>query len=226
MRGNNGLAQLNVRVTIPEGRELRTEFCIEIDSELLAGQVHRILKLACKERNWDIPPPPPPLIKDGRGKEPIIERPNQDISVKTVTILSEHRSPISQSKPLTLTKRQILFLLESSLSPDYLQDKLNQELASSLRELEAKGEIYAGVGNRFCIAYPTILYEEALFVGDRAYLPLAHLALGNPVTETNKLIFPDLNFEVLQQKFLECGINLITIEQGLEHLPETILPLT
>ena len=186
MRGNNGLAQLNVRVTIPEGRELRTEFCIEIDSELLAGQVHRILKLACKERNWDIPPPPPP----------------------------------------PLTKRQILFLLESSLSPDYLQDKLNQELASSLRELEAKGEIYAGVGNRFCIAYPTILYEEALFVGDRAYLPLAHQALGNPVTETNKLIFPDLNFEVLQQKFLECGINLITIEQGLEHLPETILPLT
>lgn len=75
MRGNNGLAQLNVRVTIPEGRELRTEFCIEIDSELLAGQVHRILKLACKERNWDIPPPPPPPIKDGRGKEPIIELP-------------------------------------------------------------------------------------------------------------------------------------------------------
>lgn len=230
------LAKLDGQVSIQKDDILKTEFYIEIDSDSLAGEVRRILKLACKERNWDIigdlmkepppPPPPPPPEYFGKGKIPIDKIINKDISAKIVTILSGHRSPISHSKPLTLTKRQILSLLEASLSPDYLQDKLIKELESSLRELEAKGEIYAGVGNRFCIAHPTVLYEEALFIGDRAYLPLAHQVLGNPVAETNKLIFPDLNFEVLQQKFLERGINLITIEQGLQHLPEPRLPLT
>lgn len=71
-----------------------------------------------------------------------------------------------------------------------------------------------------------MLYKESLFIGDRAYLPLTHQALGNHATETNKLVFPDLNFEVLQQKFLERGISLITIEQSLQHLPESNLPLT
>ena len=50
--------------------------------------------------------------------------------------------------------------------------------------------------------------------------------MGNPVTETNKLVFPDLSFEVIQQKFSERGISLITIEQSLQYLPEPSLPLT
>ena len=229
------LAQLNVRVIIPEERDLRTEFYIEIDSELLASDVRRILRLACKERDWKIAggliegniprPPDKTKIKPLTGKL-IVNPVNQDIAVKIVTILNNHRSPINQSKPLTLTKRQISSLLESSLSPDYPQDKLIKELESSLRELETKGEIYAGVGNRFCMAHPTVLYEEALFIGDRAYLPLAHQALGNTVTETNKLVFPDLDFEVIQQKFSERGISLTTIEQSLQHLPAPSLPLT
>lgn len=227
------LAKLDGQVSIQKDGTLKTEFYIEIDSDSLAGDVRHILKLACKERNWDIigglmkePPPPPPPIIDGRRKEPINDRSNQDISVKIVTILSEHRSPIDKSKPLTLTKKQILSLIESSLSPDYPQNKLIKELESSLRELAAKGEIYTGGGNRFCMAHPTVLYEEALFIGDRAYLPLAHQALGNTVTETNKLVFPDLDFEVIQQKFSERGISLTTIEQSLQHLPAPSLPLT
>jgi len=213
----------------------KTGFYVEIDSDLLAEDVRHILKSACKERNWDIlvgliegttsrsSAKSPVKSTTSRG---IINSSNQNIAAKIVTILSDHRSPIDKSKPLTLTKRQILSLLEASLSPDYLQDKLIQELASSLRVLEAKGEIYAGGGNRFCIAHPTVLYEEALFIGDRAYLPLAHQALGNPVTETNKLVFPDLSFEVIQQKFSERGISLTTIEQSLQYLPAPSLPLT
>lgn len=228
------LAKLDGQVSIQKDDILKTEFYIEINSDLLAADVSRILKSACKERNWDIlgglsaenvsRPPINPPVKPPIGK-PIISSSNQDLAIKIITILSNHRSP-SQSKPHTLTKKQILSLLESSLSPDYPQDKLIKELENSLRELEAKGEIYAGVGNRFCTAHPTVLYEEALFIGDRAYLPLAHQVLGSPVAETNKLIFPDLDFEVLQQKFLERGINLIVIEQSLQYLPEPSLPLT
>lgn len=229
------LEQFDGQVSIQKDDILKTEFYIEIDSDLLAGDVRRILRSACKDRDWKIAggliegnisrPDDRKKIKPPTGK-PIVNPINQDIAVKIVTILSNHRSPIDQSKPLTLTKKQILSLLESSLSPDYPQDRLIKELESSLRELAAKGEIYAGVGNRFCIAQPTVLYEEALFIGDRVYLPLAHQALGNPAVETNKLVFPDLSFEVLQHKFSERGISLITIEQSLQYLPEPSLPLT
>jgi hypothetical protein len=229
------LAKVDGQVSIQKDDILKTEFYIEIDSDLLAGDVRSILKSACKDRDWKIAGG---LIEGNisrstvktKDKPPtgklIVNSVNQDIAVKIVTILSNHRSPITQSKPLTLTKRQILSLLESSLSPDYPHDKLIQELESSLRGLAAKGEIYTGGGNRFCMAHPTVLYEEALFIGDRAYLPLAHQALGNPVTETNKLVFPDLSFEVIQQKFSERGIILTTIEQSLQHLPAPSLPLT
>ena len=226
--------KLDGQVSIQKDDILKTEFYIEIDSDSLADDIRRILKSACKDRDWKIAggliegnisrSTDKTKIKPPIGKQ-IVNPVNQDIAVKIVTILSNHRSPVTQSKPLTLTKRQILSLLESSLNPDYPQDKLIKELESSLRELESKGEIYAGVGNRFCIAHPTVLYEEALFIGDRAYLPLAHQVLGNSVTETNKLVFPDLSFEVLQHKFSESGISLITIEQSLQYLPEPSLPL-
>ncbi len=227
------LAQLDGQVIIQKDDILKTEFYIEIVPDSLAGDVRRILKLACNERDWNIHGglfvenilrPIGKLFKPQTGG--IIVKPvNQDISEKIIIIFSNHRSPIDKSKPLTLTKRQILSLLESSLSPDYPQDKLIKELESSLRELETKGEIYVGVGNRFCVAHPTVLYEETLFIGDRAYLPLAHQVLGNPATDTNKLIFPNLGFEILQQKFLENGISLITIEQSFQHLPDPSLPL-
>lgn len=211
-----------------------TAFYIDVLTAITEPDIKSVVKVMCSQRNWEIiidetidekikdieiDPPPP-------DKTRILPPVNQNISAKVITILSNHRSPVTQSKPLTLTKRQILSLLESSLSPDYPQNKLSQELESSLRELAAKGEIYAGVGNRFCIAHPTVLYEEKLFIGDRAYLPLAHQALGNPVTETNRLVFPYLSFEVIQQKFSDRGISLTTIAQSLQHLPEPNLPLT
>ena len=225
---------LDSQVSIQKDEFLKTEFYIEIESEQLFGDVRRILKLACKERNWNIcggliegdtRSPVISSVKHKAGKV-VVNSSSQNIAAKIVTILSDHRAPSDKFKPLTLTKRQILSLLESSLSPDYPEDKLIKELEFSLRELATKGEIYAGVGNRFCIAHPTVLYEEKLFIGDRAYLPLAYQALGNPVTETNKLVFPDLSFEVIQQKFSERGISLTTIEQSLQHLPAPSLPLT
>jgi hypothetical protein len=219
------------RVTTINGVD--TAFYIDVLTDITNPDIKSVVKAMCSQRNWEIImdrtidvviEPIKPIIPPPRKR--ISSPVNQDVSQKIITILSNHRSPIDQSKPLTLTKKQILSLLESSLSPDYPQDRLSQELESSLRELEAKGEIYAGVGNRFCIAQPTVLYEEALFIGDRVYLPLAHQALGNPAVETNKLVFPDLSFEVLQHKFSERGISLITIEQSLQYLPEPSLPLT
>ncbi|MEI6064275.1 MAG: hypothetical protein WCQ26_06760, partial [Pseudanabaena sp. ELA748] len=127
---------------------------------------------------------------------------------KVIILLSNHRSPINPAIPVILTKQQLRSLLESSLSPDYPQDKLSQELESTLKELEAQGEIYVATGNQFCIAQPTVLYKEALFRGDRAYLHLAHQVLGNPVTDSAKLIFGDADVDNLKEKFSQEGISL------------------
>ncbi|MBE9176762.1 hypothetical protein IQ225_18195 [Synechocystis salina LEGE 06155] len=228
------LAKLSGKVILRKDNILKKEFYIEIDSEILTTEVSRILKLACKERNWQIlggliegnissqPKPKPKSVSE----RAIVNSSNQDIAGKVITILSNHRSSIDKYKPLTLTKMQILSLLEYSFNPDYPLDKLIKQLETSLRELEAKGEIYAGVGNRFCIAHPTIFYENALFIGDRAYLPMAHQILSNSVSEDNKLVFADLSFEILQQKFLCSGISLITIEQSFQYLSEPSLPLS
>ena len=140
--------------------------------------------------------------------EPIIRE--YQIWEKVIILLSNHRSPITPAIPAILTKQQLLSLLMLSINPDYSQEKLAQELESALKELEAQGEIYIGTGNQICIAQPTVLYKEALFRGDRAYLHLAHQVLGNPVTDSAKLIFADAaDFDTLKEKFAQEGISLI-----------------
>ncbi len=205
---------------------LKKEFYIEIDSEVLIEEIRQILKAICKDKQvtmqgglfeGDIaksrqkPSKPINAIAD---KVVVADPPSRDYQIweKVIILLSNHRSPITPAIPLPLTKRQILSLLTSSLSPDYPQEKLSQELDATLRELEAQGEIYTSVSNQSCIAQPNVLYEKALFRGDRAYLHLAHQLLGNPVSDSAELAFPEIDFDHLREKLLGGGINLVNCQ--------------
>ena len=232
-----GLAKIGdqARVEAEADKSLKNEFYIELDSDILATDVQQILKLICAERGWSIQgglfdgkTSRSPKDKKHNNISPIIVIPSRDYQIleKVIILLSNHRSPIDPARPLSLAKRQILSILVSSLSPEYPQNKLPQELETTLRELEAKGEIYAGMGNRFCIAQPTVLYEEKLFCGDRAYLPLAHQLLGNAATDSTSLNFGEVTFDVLKDTLASRGISLIEIEQSLQHLPEPCCPST
>ena len=215
------------QVKVEADTVLKKEFYIEVDSEILVADIRQILKAICKEKQvtmqgglfeGDIAKLQQKSNKSLNkslntvaSKVVIPNSPARDYQIweKVIILLSNHRSPINPAVPIPLTKRQILSLLTSSLSPNYPQDKLSQELEVTLRELEAKGEIYAGMGNRFCIAQPIVLYEEALFCGDRAYLPLTHQLLGNPITDITKLTFPEIDFDSLRDKLFVGGLSLI-----------------
>jgi hypothetical protein len=220
-----------VRVEAVSDKNLKNEFYIELDSDILATDVQQILKLICKERNWSIQGwlfdgriSRPPIVLPIEPRKILIPIRDYQILEKVIILLSNHRLPIDPARPLSLAKRQILSILVSSLSPEYPENRLLQELETTLRELEAKGEIYAGMGNRFCIAQPTVLYEEQLFCGDRAYLPVAHQLLGNAATDSTSLNFGEVTFDVLKDKLASRGISLIKIEQSLQHLLESCCP--
>ena len=220
------LAGIGGQAKVEADTVLKKEFYIEIDSEALIVDIRQILRAICKEKEVK--------MQGGLFEEDIAkvrQKPSKSINVlstnltpakvvvepiihdyqiweKVIILLSNHRSPINPAIPVILTKQQLRSLLESSLSPDYPQDKLSQELESTLKELEAQGEIYVAAGNQFCIAQPTILHKEALFRGDRAYLHLAHQVLGNLVTDSAKLTFGDADFDNLKEKFSQEGISL------------------
>jgi hypothetical protein len=221
------LAGIGGQAKVEADTVLKKEFYIEIDSEALIVDIRQILRAICKEKEVK--------IQGGLFEEEVAkvrQKTNKSINVvsnnhsstkvvvepiirdyqiweKVIILLSNHRSPVNPAIPVILTKQQLLALLASSLSPDYPQDKLSQELESTLKELEAQGEIYVAAGNQFCIAQPTVLYKEALFRGDRAYLHLAHQGLGQPVTDSAKLVFADADFNSLKEKFAQEGISLI-----------------
>jgi hypothetical protein len=219
------IAGLGGQVKVQPDSVLKKEFYIEVDSEELITDIRQILKTLCKEKEVTMQGG---LIEDDTAKsrqrlskplnvapaavKAVTEKPpsrDYPIGEKVVALLSNHRSTINAAIPLPLTKKQLLSLLTSSVSPIYPSDKLSQELEVALKELEAKGEIYANEGDRFCIAQPSVLYANALFRGDRAYLHLAHQVVGNPVTDSTKLTFPAIDFDVLKERFLEKGISCL-----------------
>ncbi len=220
------IAGLGGQVKVQPDSVLKKEFYIEVDSEELITDIRQILKTLCKEKAvtmqgglieddvaksrqrlskpLNVAPAAP--AKSVNAKPPSRDYP---IGEQVVILLSNHRSPINAAIPFPLTKKQLLSLLTSSVSPSYSSEKLAQELEAALKELEAKGEIYANEGDRFCIAQPSVLYENAVFRGDRAYLHLAHQVVGNPVTDSTKLTFPAIEFDVLKEQFLEKGISFL-----------------
>jgi hypothetical protein len=212
----------NVIIEIPSDRAFKSEFYLTLASTELMSPVREVLLSVSQDRKVKIigglfdrklavPAKTEPVIAPPAAAPIPTTKSVSQTAKKVVCLLSNHRSSIDPVIPLALTKPQLMSLLISSFSPDYQLDNLSKELNSTLKELESQGEIYTSTGNRFCMSKPTVIYEKALFCGDRAYLSLAHQALGNSSQnlEDIKLNFAELDFEKLKAIFLTVGITLI-----------------
>lgn len=143
---------------------------------------------------------------------------------RIIKILSNHRQLHRPEHPKALTVRSIASLIEHSLPPSDIVN--SDQIRECLQELQAQGEVLSGIGNRFCMAPPTILVENesnlagVLFRGDRAYLKLAHQALetGQPIVKTQ--LNPRIHgFHRIQERLRNHGIRLLTVTDSVKHLP-------
>jgi hypothetical protein len=143
---------------------------------------------------------------------------------KIVKILSNHRQLQDFERPQSLILRSIISLVEHSLPPNHAVT--SEQIQDCLQELQAQGEVLAGVGNRFCMAPPMVMAEDKtnltglLFRGDRAYLKLAHQAMGTgqPITKTH--LHPRVHgFDHIKERLKSHGIRLLTVTDSVEHLP-------
>ncbi|KYC41677.1 hypothetical protein WA1_16690 [Scytonema hofmannii PCC 7110] len=160
---------------------------------------------------------------------------------KIILLLSNHRQPNNPTIPMTLTKQQIVSLLRSSGSPNSMQERsplaqavpgLSQtEIQQALTELQARGEVYAGIRNRYCMTPPTVLTQSKdnptglRFRGDRAYLPLAHQALKTEQSRDDSSLHPKIHgFDRINTCLNQVGIRLITVADSIEYLPPPCQP--
>ena len=149
-----------------------------------------------------------------------------------IQLLSHHRLPGRPHLPQALTRYQLLGLLRATVPPSAPAHVLSpSQLDQALHSLEAQGEVLLGVGKRVCMAQPTVYAdsEDAVmglqFLGDRAYLRLAHQALqtGQPVTQT--LLRPkNKRFEWVQTQLGASNIQCHTPDQLVTQLPTPQLP--
>jgi hypothetical protein len=150
---------------------------------------------------------------------------------KIILLLSNHRQPNNPAIPMTLTKQQIISLLRSSCSPDSIQARWQTEIQQVLTELQARGEVYAGMKNRYCMTPPTVLASSKdnlvglRFRGDRAYLPLAHQALKTEQSQDALSLHPKIHgFDRISACLNQVGIRLITVADSIEYLPPPCQP--
>lgn len=145
---------------------------------------------------------------------------------KITLLLSNHRHPANPAIPMTLSKHQFITLIRSSLSPNESQEQLQTDIHEALSELQAQGEIYAGMRNRYSITPPTILALDRdnliglRFRGDRAYLPLAHQVLKTEQSHDDLSIRPKIGgFNQIKNRLNQAGIRLVTVADSVEYLP-------
>jgi hypothetical protein len=146
-----------------------------------------------------------------------------------IKLLSNHRQQHRPEVPQLLTFQAIANLIQQSLPPQ--KEDISSQLDAEMREMQAQGEILAGIGKKFCMAPPMLLAESEtdltglLFRGDRAYLRLAHQALETGQPPAKMLLHPKINgFHRIKNRLKDVGIRLFTAERSVEHLPTTELP--
>ncbi len=145
---------------------------------------------------------------------------------KILQLLSQHRQPGQRALPATLSRTQVLSLLRQCVEPDYPDEQLREDVQKALQVLEAQQELLKAVGNRYCVAPPTLLAasQESLvglrFRGDRAYLPLAHEILKTNQPPTEEKLNPTLvNFERAKDRLQASRIRLLTLTDLVSELP-------
>lgn len=143
---------------------------------------------------------------------------------RIIKILTNHRQLHCPEHSKALTVRSIVSLIEHSFPPNHIVN--SDQIRECLQELQAQGEVLAGIGNQFCMAPPAILVEDetnfvgVLFKGDRAYLKLAHQALetGQPIVRAQ--LHPKIyGFHRIKERLTNHGIRLLTVTDSVKHLP-------
>lgn len=147
-------------------------------------------------------------------------------SEQITLLLSNHRNSSNPAVTNTLTKHQIISLLRSSIEPNQSQEQLPSKIQEDLQELQANGEIYAGVRNSYCIAPPTLLalnrddLTGLRFKGDRAYLSLAHQVLKSEQNQDELLIHPKIHgFNRIKNYLNQVGIRFLIVADSINYLP-------
>jgi hypothetical protein len=146
------------------------------------------------------------------------------------TLLSNHRQSQNSAQPLTLTRQQILSLLHYSAPPN--STDWQTEASRALDELQAQGEILAGMGKRYCMASPTVLAlsqgntTSLRFQGDRAYLPLVHQSLKTGQSKEEVLVRPQISdFNRIQAALQNVGVRFLIVSENLQGLPRPSKPV-
>lgn len=153
---------------------------------------------------------------------------SKSLESEVITILSSHRSSSNPSFPRVVGLTSLLTYIQQRLSPN--EPELSREsLEEALDRLEAKGEILSAPRRSYCMARPFVVIgdgglENALFVGDRAYLRSAASALNTCIDSSTPSIRSGLQYEQAREKLKLNGIEILRLTDLQQRLPLPSLP--
>ncbi len=155
------------------------------------------------------------------------------MSQTIISILSQHHAAGRSHLPQPISCHQLASLIKVSLPPQHRDDDSTWRAAldTELNNLEAQGEILLGLGKRVCMAPPTLLLDDESwvaslrFIGDRAYLPLAHQVLQTAQNPDDTLLKPSSHHpDRIQADLQAVGMRCLTLSQAVEKLPCCQMP--
>lgn len=153
---------------------------------------------------------------------------SKSLESELITILSSHRSSKNPSVPRVVGFTALLTYIQHRLNPN--EPELSREsLEEALYRLEAKGEILSAPRRSYCMARPFVVVgdeglEDALFVGDRAYLMSAASALGTPIDSSTPAIHSQLTYEQAREMLKLHGIGILRLADLQQRLPLPSVP--
>lgn len=153
---------------------------------------------------------------------------SKSLESEVITILSSHRSSNNPSVPRVVGLTALLAYIQHRLNPN--EPELSREsLEEALDRLEAKGEILSAPRRSYCMARPFVVVgdeglEDALFVGDRAYLTSAASALETRIDSSTPAIRSRLQYEQARERLKLHGIGILRLADLQQRLPLPSLP--
>jgi hypothetical protein len=152
----------------------------------------------------------------------------KSLEAEVIAILSSHRSSSNPSVPRVVGVTGLLTYIQHRLSPNK-PDLSREMLEEALDRLEAKGEILSAPRRSYCMARPFVVVgdeglEDALFIGDRAYLTSAASALETRIDSSTPTIRSRLQYEHAREKLWLHGIGILRLADLQQRLSLPSLP--
>jgi hypothetical protein len=152
----------------------------------------------------------------------------KSLETEVIAILSSHRSSSNPSVPRVVGVTALLTYIQHRLSPNK-PDLSREMLEEALDRLEAKGEILSAPRRSYCMARPFVVVgddglEDALFVGDRAYLTSAASSLETCIDSSTPAIRSRLQYDQAREKLKLTGVGILRLADLQQRLPLPSLP--